>query len=146
MDKDEDGGSTSTETAGESLLTKVLSKPGADEVTLALNGRASGSEDADIPLSIRPTSSDPSETFNITISDIPVGATITYGSGADMQTFTATAGDTGFSIVDFHSDWPLTIRPPVNSNENFKLNVSGQSVDRSEEHTSELQSLMRTSY
>src|SRR3546814_2102468 len=46
-----------------------------------------------------------------------------------MQTFTATAGDTGFSIVDFHSYWPLTIRPPVNSNENFKLNVSGQSVD-----------------
>src|SRR3546814_8878425 len=46
-----------------------------------------------------------------------------------MQTFTATAGDTGFSIVDFHSDWPLIIRPPVNSNENFKLNVSGQSVD-----------------
>src|SRR3546814_10083471 len=61
IDKDEDGGSTSTETSGESLLTNVLIKPVADEVTLALNGRASGSEDADIPLSIRPTSSDRSE-------------------------------------------------------------------------------------
>src|SRR3546814_19430777 len=100
MDKDEDGGSTSTETSGESLLTNVLIKPVADEVTLALNGRASGSEDADIPLSIRPPSSDPSETFNITISDIPVGSTITYGSGAEMPTFTPPSGATGFSLVE----------------------------------------------
>src|SRR5690554_7765444 len=49
-------------------------KPVADEVTLALNGRATGKEDEPIALNIRPTSSDPSETFNITISDIPVGA------------------------------------------------------------------------
>src|SRR5690606_31477393 len=61
VDTDEDGGTTSTAVSGEAVLTNVLIKPVADEVTLALNGRASGLEDTAIPLNIRPTSSDPSE-------------------------------------------------------------------------------------
>ncbi|MDP1142719.1 hypothetical protein, partial [Klebsiella pneumoniae] len=48
--------------SGSATLGNILIKPVADEVTLAINGRAYGREDTEIPLSIRPTSSDPSET------------------------------------------------------------------------------------
>ncbi|MBP6018350.1 MAG: cadherin-like domain-containing protein [Burkholderiaceae bacterium] len=129
VDNDEDGDGTKSEkTSGEAWLTNVLIKPKADGVTLALS-HASGNEDSEIPLSIRPTSSDPSETFNITISNIPVGAIITYGTGADVKTFTATAGNTSWEIEGFDSSKTLSIKPPLNSNEDFTLNVSSESVD-----------------
>ncbi|CAM5208044.1 hypothetical protein CDEF62S_02506 [Castellaniella defragrans] len=139
VDADEDGtGVTSTATSGSAELTNVLIKPVADEVTLALNGRAGGLEDKPIPLTIHPTSSDPSETFIVTIKDIPVGATLVYGTGASQQTFTATLGNTTWTIPSsanpgpndyFNSSTPLTIQAPPNSNVDITLHVSAQSVD-----------------
>ncbi|MFC4298941.1 Ig-like domain-containing protein [Castellaniella hirudinis] len=103
-------------------LKNVLIAPKADEVTLAMSP-ASGKEDSEIPLSIRPTSSDSGETFDVTISGIPDGAVITYDGAA----LTVTGGKV--TIVNFDSGKALTIRPPENSNDNFTLKVSAESVD-----------------
>ncbi|MCC2602359.1 VCBS domain-containing protein [Sphingopyxis yananensis] len=122
--------------SGSEELTMIKFDPVADDVTMALNGRASGLEDTDIPLSIRTTTSDPSETINVTISDIPVGATITYTvKGPDgtpvVTTFTATDGNQSMTIIGFDNDAKVTITPPLHSNADFTLNVSAVSVDGS---------------
>ncbi|WP_455230460.1 VCBS domain-containing protein [Geopseudomonas aromaticivorans] len=116
-----------TKLSGEATLTNVLIKPVADEVTLALNGRATGKEDEPIALNIHPTSSDPSETFNITISDIPVGAQLIYNG-----TVIYGINDVGGSVTinDFKQHLPLTITPPLHSNVDFTLRVQAQSVDK----------------
>jgi len=140
VDTDEDGGTTSTAVSGEAVLTNVLIKPVADEVTLALNGRASGLEDTPIPLNIRPTSSDPSETFNVTIAKIPAGAILIYGgetydTNVDPlpQGLTAVTegGTTTYTLIleGFDSGKSMTIQPPEHSNEDFTLKVSAESVD-----------------
>ncbi|MCK9507104.1 MAG: VCBS domain-containing protein [Pigmentiphaga sp.] len=129
VDVDEDGGTTSEAVSGEATLTNILIMPVADEVMMALNGRADGLEDTPISLSIRPSSTDKSETFNVTIADIPVGATITYGSGAGQIVFTATAGSTSLTIENFNSALPMTVQPPPHSNVDFTLKVSAVSVD-----------------
>src|SRR5699024_2477509 len=108
---------------GEAELINLVIGPDADDVTLALNGRAGGVEDTDIPLIVNPTSSDPSETFNVTIANIPTGATITY----DGTALTPTAGEV--TISDFDRSKSLTIQPPADSNEDFTLQVSADSVD-----------------
>ena len=123
------GPGVSVSVSGSATLSLIEFDPVADVVTMALNGRASGLEDSAIPLAVRTTSSDASETFNLTISAIPVGATITYGSGASAQTFTATAGNTSFDIDDFSNTTPLSITPPSNSNDDFQLTVSAVSID-----------------
>ncbi|NKC05288.1 hypothetical protein HED55_25385 [Ochrobactrum haematophilum] len=98
-------------------------EPVADEVTMALNGRATGLEDTAIPLSIKTTSSDDSETFNVTISGIPDGAVITYNG----EKLTVSGGTV--TIVGFNNSYPMTVTPPLNSNDDFKLTVSAVSVD-----------------
>ena len=70
-------------------------------------------------------SSDPSETFNITISDIPAGAKIIYG-GVEQ---TITNGSV--TISNFSTSTPLTITPPFNSNVNFTLSVTATATDGS---------------
>ncbi|HEY0197391.1 MAG TPA: VCBS domain-containing protein, partial [Rhodanobacter sp.] len=115
--------------SGTATLDGIVIQPVADPVTMSLNGHATGLEDTAIPLAVKVTSSDPSEIFNVTIKDIPVGATITYGTGASVQTFTATAGNTSFEIDDFSNTAPLTITPPANSNVGFPLTVDAISVD-----------------
>ena len=109
--------------SGSATLTMVEFDPVADEVTMALNARASGLEDTEIPLAIRTTSSDPSETFNVTISGIPEGAKITYG-GTEL---TVTGGSV--TIENFSNTVPMTITPPPDSNEDFTLTVGAVSVD-----------------
>ncbi|QRF69131.1 hypothetical protein [Ponticoccus alexandrii] len=124
VDPDDDGtGSTVEATSGQSYLTNVLISPVADEVTMSLSARTHGIEDTEIPLVIRPRSSDPSETFNVTIEDIPAGATLTY----DGQPVTITGGVATF--LDFDPSLPLLLTPPPNSNADFQLNVTAQSVD-----------------
>jgi len=123
------GPGVDVEVSGSATLTLIKFDPVADAVTMALNGRASGLEDTAIPLSIKTSSSDSSETFDVTISGIPVGATITYGTGGSAVTFTASAGNTSFEIVGFSNATPMTITPPANSNEDFTLTVSAVSVD-----------------
>lgn len=127
VDYDDDNGigngTPDTAVSGEQYLENVLIKPVADEVTLTLGARARGFEDTEIPLSIRPTSSDPSETFEVTISSIPAGAVVTY----DGSVLVISAGSV--VIADFSSSKTLTITPPPNSNEDFTLDVSARSVD-----------------
>ncbi len=126
-DDDTEGLGTPAEaTSGEVFLANLLIRPVADDVALTLNGRANGLEDTQIALSIRPSSSDPSETFNVTIGNIPVGATITYGN----QTFTATAGNTSLQIENFNRSAPLSVKPPLNSSDDFPLSVTVVSVDK----------------
>ena len=111
--------------SGSATLSLIKFDPVADAVTMALNGRASGLEDTAIPLAIRATSSDSSETFNLTISGIPAGARIVY----DGTELTVTGGSV--TIANFSNSAPLTITPPLNSNDDFTLTVSAVSVDGS---------------
>ncbi|MDT0684711.1 VCBS domain-containing protein, partial [Roseicyclus sp. F158] len=124
VDEDDDGGTTVEAVSGEAFLENLVVEPVADEVTLALGARARGNEDTDIPLNIRPTSSDPSETFDVTIDDIPEGSVLTY----DGTVLTVVGGSV--TITDFDAGLPLTLRPPFDSNEDSILEVSAQSVDR----------------
>jgi len=123
------GAGVNVDVSGSATLTLINFAPVADAVTMALNGHASGLEDTAIALAIRTTSTDASETFNVTISGIPVGATIVYGTGGSAVTFTATAGNTSFEIDDFSNSTPMTITPPLNSNDDFTLTVNAVSVD-----------------
>ncbi|TKA98150.1 hypothetical protein FAZ78_02340 [Cereibacter changlensis] len=126
VDTDADGDTTSTAVSGEAFLTNVLITPSADEVTLSLVARTQGDEDTAIPLTIQPTSSDPSETFNVTISGVPDGAVLTY-NGVELVLTGASV-----TIEDFDSSAPLSILPPPDSNETIDLTVSSVSVDRME--------------
>lgn len=125
-DDNEGTGTPATAVSGEAWLEDIIIAPVADGInTLSLNGRAIGLEDTPIPLSITPRSSDPSETFNITISDIPDGAKIIYG-GVEQ---TITNGSV--TISNFSTSTPLTITPPFNSNVNFTLSVTATATDGS---------------
>ena len=127
-DDDSEGvGTPATATSGNALLSNIVINPVADGIsTLSLNGRAIGLEDTEIPLSIVPRSSDPSETFNVTITDIPDGATITYG-GVVQTIVNGT-----LTITNFSTTTSLTITPPANSNENFTLSVTATTTDGTE--------------
>ncbi|NYT25604.1 cadherin-like domain-containing protein, partial [Alcaligenaceae bacterium] len=127
VDYDDDDGTPSSEAvSGAALLTNILVVPVADAVTLAVNGKASGLEDTLIPLRVTPTSSDPSETFTVTISGIPAGAVVYYGD-PDSPLQVSTGGT--IEIENFDSTVPLHIMPPLHSNIDFSLNVSAVSVD-----------------
>ncbi|QDY69418.1 VCBS domain-containing protein [Qingshengfaniella alkalisoli] len=130
VDYDDDGaigGDDNSETvSGEAFLTNLVVAPQADEVTLSLAARTQGPEDADIPLNIRPTSSDPSETFDVTIDAIPPGAVLTY-DGTVLDTSSGSV-----TLTDFDPQADMTLRPPEDSNDDFTLNVTAQSVDRLE--------------
>ena len=123
-DDNEGTGTPATAVSGEAWLEGIIIAPVADGINiLSLNGRAIGLEDTPIPLSITPRSSDPSETFNITISDISAGAKIIYG-GVEQ---TITNGSV--TISNFSTSTPLTITPPFNSNKNFILSVTATTTD-----------------
>jgi VCBS repeat-containing protein len=123
VDRGEVGTSKDAAESGGALLENILIAPEADDVTVALTARAHGLEDEEINLSIRPTSSDPSETFTITIEDIPEGSVLTY----DGSTLTVTDGSV--TIKKFDPSAPLILQPPANSNTDFTLKVRAVSVD-----------------
>ncbi|QKV57517.1 MAG: hypothetical protein HT580_09960 [Dechloromonas sp.] len=75
-------------------------------MTLAVTGSVTGNEDSLIPLRIKPTSVDPSETFNVTISNIPAGSTLVY----DGTPVTVTGNSA--TIANFDSTKSLAIQPP----------------------------------
>lgn len=109
----------------DSVAFNIVVAPVADITTLAVT-QAIGYEDTAIALAIRPTSVDSSETFTITISDIPSGSEMIY-NGTKIYT----TGETGGSvtIAAFDSTKTLTIQPPHNSNGDFNLHVTAHSVD-----------------
>ena len=118
------GAGVDVEISGAAKLDGITIDPVADGISsLSLNGRAVGLEDTPIPLSITPRSVDDSETFNITIRDIPDGAIITYGEVVQS----VTSGSV--TISGFNPSTLLTITPPPNSNEAFTLRVTGTTSD-----------------
>lgn len=159
VDYDEDDVSITDEAiSGEAWLKNILIAPKADTSTTGLTARVEGNEDEMMNLSIRPKSSDPSETFDVTVGAIPDGAIITYGGYAiteegvfeysvvdgsvvlgDPETgtnITVSADGSGKWQVEFEdfyqgSSTPpnMTITAPEDSNEKFELNVSTVVVD-----------------
>lgn len=124
VDVDPDTGNTVSAVSGSASLTNVVVLPVADKVTLSVSSPMNTPEDTLVNLKVRPSSSDSSETFNITIANIPPGAKIYYG-GAELTV----DGDGKVFIDNFLTSKTLAILPPPNSNDNFTLNVSAQSVD-----------------
>ena len=132
-DDDHEGtGAFDEAVSGNAKLENILINPVADDVTLALNGSASGKEDAKIDLSISPSSSDSSETFNVTIKDIPAGAKIFYNGVEQSLQFDSGTGKYFVVLEDFKPDASkggVQLMPPANSNQDFSLKVSAESVD-----------------
>ena len=110
--------------------------PDADLAALSVQP-AQGLEDTAIALTIRPSSTDGSETFNVSIAQIPVGASLHYGgleitsttTGVPGITVTAQGGSWSVVITDYQTGAGLTVTPPVNSNADFALEVKTQAVD-----------------
>lgn len=123
IDIDPNGGAPVQSISGTATLSNLLIAPVADPVTLAVDAPAVGLEDTAIPLVIRPTSADASETFIVTISGIPAGAKIVYG-GVELA---VAAGSV--SIANFSTAIALTLTPPPDSNVDIPLTVSAVSVD-----------------
>lgn len=123
-------GNTDTATSGEAILDGILiDTPVADLASLNVASPAEGNEDEAIALDIRPQSSDPNESFTVTLSGAPAGAVITYGPEGSKQTWTSTGENDTFEIEDFDRNAPLTVTPPQDSNEDFTLTASVVTVD-----------------
>ncbi|WP_100639511.1 immunoglobulin-like domain-containing protein [Marinobacter salexigens] len=148
-DYDEDDDSITDEaTSGEAWLTNLIIEPRADQVTLKVDAIIKTDEDVPVDLNIIPTSSDPSETFDVTIKGIPKGAKIEY-DGTEYEAgssvgeydssdeeaeglFKVTEGsDVSYILVikDFDTDKQPTLTPPKDSNVTISLDITAQSVD-----------------
>ena len=110
--------------------------PDADLAALSVQP-AQGLEDTAIALTIRPSSTDGSETFNVSIAQIPAGASLHYGgleitsstTGVPGITVTSQGGSWSVVITDYQTSASLSVTPPVNSNVDFALEVKTQAVD-----------------
>ncbi|MBK1872024.1 VCBS domain-containing protein [Marinobacter sp. 1-3A] len=129
--------------SGSAVLENVLIKPVADTATTTVTANVKGNEDEQMPLSIRPKSSDPSETFNVTVSSIPEGATITYDGQVITESTTGLPGievtppaapgekwSIKFTDFDPVKGNSMSLTAPVDSNVPFTLDVSTVSVDK----------------
>ncbi|MGQ7289720.1 DUF5801 repeats-in-toxin domain-containing protein [Vreelandella venusta] len=126
----DDEGKTDTAVSGEAILDGIfIDTPVADLASLNVASPAEGNEDEPIALDIRPQSSDPNESFTVTLSGAPAGAVITYGPEGSEQTWTSTGESDTFEIEDFDRNAPLTVTPPQDSNEDFTLTASVVTVD-----------------
>ncbi|NPT32847.1 hypothetical protein DDR56_20100, partial [Halomonas venusta] len=123
-------GNTDTAVSGEAILDGIfIDTPVADLASLNVASPAEGNEDEPIALDIRPQSSDPNESFTVTLSGAPAGAVITYGPAGSEQTWTSTGENDTFEIEDFDRNAPLTVTPPQDSNKDFTLTASVVTVD-----------------
>ena len=107
-------------------LPTISVTPVVDGVDTIAVKQAVGNEDEPIALHIKPSCSDGSETFNVKIDDIPDGAKITYG-GTEY-----TVSGNSVTISGFDSTKPLPVTPPPDSNKDFKLKVTAQTVESRE--------------
>ena len=138
VDYDEDtNAATDMAISGEAWLTNIIIEPRADQVTLKVDAIIKTLEDTPIDLNIIPTSSDTSETFDVTISDIPEGAKITY-KGTEYDTLAGTLpdglnkeadGTYTLEIINFDKTQKPTLTPPKDSNATIELMVKAESVD-----------------
>ena len=130
IDIDPDTSATVTAISGSATLSILVIDPIADQVTLSVVSPAPGLEDTAIPLHIKPTSSDPTETFNVTINDIPAGTqSVSYDGSPLTITWDVNTGFGSVTIDNFDTGKTLTIAPAAESNEDFILSVSAVSVD-----------------
>ncbi|WP_455599887.1 VCBS domain-containing protein [Cloacibacillus sp.] len=123
-------------------LPAISVTPVVDGVDTIAVKQAVGDEDTYIDLNIKPSSQDPSETFNVRISDIPKGATIKYGDseykcdeygnlvhvGGPNDPSSIELNGSTIVIKDFDTS-KLSILPPKDSNVDFVLKVDAQSVE-----------------
>ncbi|MEA4872796.1 MAG: VCBS domain-containing protein, partial [Synergistaceae bacterium] len=130
VDYDPDTAVSVNADSGSSTISNLIVLPVADQVTLSVSSPATGLEDSQIPIYIRPTSSDPSETFTVTISAIPSGSTLTYNG------ISQTISGGSITIENFSSSLPLSILPSANNNVDFALSVSAVTVDTLGTYTS----------
>jgi Ca2+-binding RTX toxin-like protein len=101
----------------------------ADPPTLDLSD-ALGLEDALIPLDISAAVTDPSETLSVTISGVPVGATLyagTFPDGSPIPLVVNQPGGTATIPVDQLDS--VLIKPPAGSDADFDLAVIATSTD-----------------
>ena len=144
IDIDPDNSATNTQISGLATLSNIIIDPVGDLVTLAIQQQqANGLEDAGrnpdgtvdaasaangIPLDINPTSSDPSETYTVTIDAIPNGSALYY-DGA-LLTLTDNGNGTSKVVINnFDSAKTLNYVPIADSNVDVTLKVSSHSVD-----------------
>ena len=145
-DTDNDSDGTITQNTDTINLPAISVTPVVDGVDTVAVKQAVGDEDTYIGLDIKPSSQDPSETFNVRISDIPDGATIRYGDkdnniqykfekGSWVKTVTGEADQDGMVledgkiIINNFDTSKLSILPPKDSNVDFVLKVEAQSVE-----------------
>lgn len=146
-DTDGDSSGTIAQNTDTITLPAISVTPVVDGVDTVAVKQAVGDEDTYIDLDIKPSSQDPSETFNVRISDIPDGATIRYGTdennniqykyenGSWVKSVKGNADESsmvsdnnGIIIKDFDTS-KLSILPPKDSNVDFVLKVEAQSVE-----------------
>ena len=145
-DTDSDSDGTITQNTDTINLPTISVTPVVDGVDTVAVKQAVGNEDTYIDLDIKPSSQDPSETFNVRISDIPDGATIRYGDkdnniqykfekGSWVKTVTGDADQDGMVpedgkiIINNFDTSKLSILSPKDSNVDFVLKVEAQSVE-----------------
>ena len=145
-DTDGDSDGTITQNTDTINLPAISVTPVVDGVDTVAVKQAVGDEDTYIDLDIKPSSQDPSETFNVRISDIPDGATIRYGDKDNniqykfekdswVKTVTGEADQGGMVledgkiIINNFDTSKLSILPPQDSNVDFVLKVEAQSVE-----------------
>jgi len=134
-DDDTETGAADTAISDAGSLT-IHVAPDADLAALSVQP-AQGLEDTAIALTIRPSSTDGSETFNVSIAQIPAGASLHYGgleitsstTGVPGITVTSQGGSWSVVITDYQTSASLSVTPPVNSNVDFALEVKTQAVD-----------------
>ncbi|WP_198361458.1 VCBS domain-containing protein [Halomonas sp. N3-2A] len=139
VDTDPDTGEEVSAISGNATLDGIfIDTPVADQVSMSVTSPAEGNEDEPISLGIRPQSSDPNESFTVTLSGAPAGAVITYGPEGSEQTWTSTGESDTFEIEDFDSSVKLTVTAPQDSNEDFTLTAGVVTVDEYDGETDTL--------
>ncbi|PIE53998.1 MAG: hypothetical protein CSA35_08465 [Dethiosulfovibrio peptidovorans] len=130
-DVDEDDPSVVVEKISEpvSQLTNLIVNPVPNPVTLGVS-QARGLEDEVIPLDVRPQTTDPDETFNIRIGNIPGGAQILYDYGDGNGPVPVGASPGGYVQIDNYEPGNLYVQPPSQSNDDFELSIKSQVVDK----------------
>jgi VCBS repeat-containing protein len=124
---DRDGNTASTS----ELVTVVPSAPDLNPVA------AHGNEDMAIALDLGATAKSlsgtngettPNSLDTLVASDIPVGATLSDGTGLPGHSFTATAGNTSHDVVGWNLS-SLQIRPPAEFEGRFTLTIAATERD-----------------
>ncbi len=106
----------------QTVYFNIVVAPVADPVTVAIK-QSFGNEDTQIPLHVAVNSVDSSETYTITIHEIPTDGKIYY----DGNELVIVGGSV--TISSFDNTKSLTFQPPLNSNVDVTLKVDALSIN-----------------